>query len=96
MLKKTLVLIAMSAVAVSAFANDYARREAKQVVELKDGSTVYVFDSGKMAMESKYGRAVRMDPGMVMETKDGQKITMVGDEVARLSVLLWQDTRSNR
>ena len=95
MLKKTLVLIAMSAVAVSAFANDYARREAKQVVELKDGATVYVFDSGKMAMESKFGRAVRMDPGTVMETKDGQKITMVGDEVARLSVLLWQDNRSN-
>ena len=96
MLKKTLVLLAMSAVAVSAFANDYARRDAKQVVELKDGSTVYVFDSGKMAMESKFGRAVTMEPGMVMETKDGQKITMVGNEVARLSVLLWQDTRSNR
>ena len=96
MLKKLLVVVAMSAVAVSAFANDYARREAKQVVELKDGSTVYVFDSGKMARESKYGRAVRMDPGMVMETKDGQKITMVGDEVARLSSLLWQDYRSSR
>ena len=87
MLKKTLVLIAMSAVAVSAFANDYARREAKQVVELKDGSTVYVFDSGKMAMESKYGRAVRMDQGMVMETKDGQKIIMVGNELARLDMI---------
>ena len=96
MLKKMLVVVAMSAVAVTAFANDYARREAKQVVELKDGSTVYVFDGGKMAMESKYGRAVRMDPGMVMETKDGQKITMVGDEVARLDSLLWQDNRSNR
>ncbi len=96
MLKKMLVVVAMSAVAVTAFANDYARREAKQVVELKDGSTVYVFNDGKMAMESKYGRAVRMDPGMVMETKDGQKITMVGDEVARLDSLLWQDNRSNR
>ncbi len=95
MLKKMLVVVAMSAVAVSAFANDYARREAKQVVELKDGSTVYVFDSGKMAMESKFGQAVRMDPGMIMETKDGQKITMVGDEVARLGRLLWQDYRSN-
>ena len=41
MLKKMLVVVAMSAVAVTAFANDYARREAKQVVELKDGSTVY-------------------------------------------------------
>ena len=93
MLKKILVVVAMSAVAVTAFANDYARREAKQVVELKDGSTVYVFDSGKMAMESKYGQAVRMNPGTVMETKDGQKITMVGDEVARLSTLLRQNYR---
>ena len=57
MLKKTLVAIAISAVAVTAFADDFARREAKQVVELKDGSTVYVFDGGKMAMESKYGRS---------------------------------------
>ena len=94
MLKKTLVVIAMSAVAVSAFANDYARRDAKQVVELKDGSTVYVFDSGKMAMESKYGRAVRMDPGMVMETKDGQKIMMHGDELIRLYSILRHDTRN--
>lgn len=96
MLKKTLVVVAMSAVAVTAFANDYARREAKQVVELKDGSTVYVFDGGKMAMESKYGRAERMDPGSTMETKDGQKITMVGDEVARLNSLLRQDYRTSR
>jgi len=94
MLKKTLVAIAMSAIAVTAFADDFARREAKQVVELKDGSTVYVFDSGKMAMANKNGQARRMQPGMVMETKDGQKITMDGDEVARLSALLWQDTRS--
>ena len=33
------------------------QQKAKQVVELKDGSTVYVFDGGKMAMESKYGRS---------------------------------------
>ena len=95
MLKKMLVVVAMSAVAVTAFANDYARREAKQVVELKDGSTVYIYKKKKMAMESKYGLAVRMDPGMVMVTKDGQKITMVGDEVGRLDSLLWQDIRSN-
>jgi hypothetical protein len=37
-----------------------------------------------------------MDPGTVMEGKDGQKVTMVGDEVARLSSLLWQDYRSSR
>jgi predicted lipoprotein with Yx(FWY)xxD motif len=93
MLKKTLVVVAMSAVAATAFANDYAHRDAKQVVELQDGATVYVFDGGKMAMESKYGQAVRMAPGTVMEAKDGQKITMVGNEVARLHALLWQDYR---
>ena len=94
MLKKMIVVVAMSAVAITAFANsEYARRDAKQVIELKDGSIVYVFDSGKMAMESKYGQAVRMNPGTVMETKDGQKITMVGDEVARLSTLLRQNYR---
>ncbi|MFT3847373.1 MAG: CopK family periplasmic copper-binding protein [Propionivibrio sp.] len=96
MLKKTLLIIAMSTVAASAFANDYARREAKQVIDLKDGATVYVFDNGKMAMESKYGRAERMAPEVVMETKDGQKLAMVGDEVARLDSLLWKDYRSSR
>ena len=92
-MKKTLLVVAMSAVAISAFASDYARREAKQVVDLKDGSTLYVFNDGKMGMESKYGRATRMAPGTVMEAKGGEKITMVGDEVGRLGQLLWQDTR---
>lgn len=94
MFKKLLVVVAMSAVAATAFASDYAAvREAKQVINLKDGSTAYVLKDGKMAMESKFGRATRMDPGTVMEAKDGQKITMVGDEVAQLDILLNQDTR---
>ena len=96
MLKKMLVVVAISAVAVTAFADDYARRESKQVIELTDGGTVYVFNDGKMAMTNKVGRVTRMDPGTVMEGKDGQKVTMVGDEVARLSSLLWQDYRSSR
>jgi hypothetical protein len=96
MLKKMLVAVAISAVAVTAFADDYARRESKQVIELTDGGTVYVFNDGKMAMTNKVGRVTRMDPGTVMEGKDGQKVTMVGDEVARLSSLLWQDYRSSR
>ena len=96
MLKKMLVAVAISAVAVTAFADDYARRESKQVIELTDGGTVYVFNDGKMAMSNKVGRVTRMDPGTVMEGKDGQKVTMVGDEVARLSSLLWQDYRSSR
>lgn len=96
MFKKVLMVVAMSAVTVTAFANGTARSAAEQVIELKDGSTVYVFDSGKMAMESKFGRATRMEPGMTMEASDGRKITMVGDEVARLDSLLQRDSRSSR
>lgn len=46
-----------------------------------------------MAMEDKSGRAVRMKQGQVMETKDGQKIMMHGDEVMRLDNILHQDHR---
>lgn len=91
MLKKMFVVVAMSAVAASAFASNYARQEAKQVIDLKDGSTAYIFKDGKMAMESRFGQAIRMTPGMAMEARDGQKLTMVGDEVARLELLLKKD-----
>ena len=33
----------------------------------------YIFKDGKMGMEDKLGRAVRMKQGQVMEAKDGQK-----------------------
>ena len=91
MLKKMLMVVAISAVSVTAFASDAARSEAKQVIEMKDGSTVYIFKDGKMAMEDKLGRAVRMKKDTVMETKDGQKIMMHGDEVMRLDSLLKKD-----
>ncbi|SCU74909.1 Copper resistance protein K [Cupriavidus necator] len=52
--------------------------------ELKDGSKVHVFKDGKMGMENKFGRAVNMPKGKVMETKDGDKILMKGNEVFRL------------
>ena len=34
-----------------------------------------------------------MEQGVVMETKDGQKLIMHGDEVGRLAPLLKQDHR---
>lgn len=82
----TVVLTTVSA-AVLAFGLD----GVKQSVPLKDGSTVHVFENGKMAMEDKFGRAMSMSEGEVMETSDGQKITMRGNEVARLDALLKQD-----
>ena len=93
MLKKMLMVAIMSAVSVTAFASDEARAAAKQVIELKDGSTVYIFKDGKMGMEDKYGRATRMKKDTVMETKDGQKIMMHGDEVMRLDNILHKDHR---
>jgi len=89
MLKKMLVVVALSAVSVMAIASEFdAREAAKQVIELKDGSIAYVFDGGKMAVESKYGWAVRTEPGTVLTTVDGRSINMVGDEVMRLDGLL--------
>ena len=93
MLKKMLMVAIMSAVSVTAFASDEARAAAQQVIELKDGSTVYIFKDGKMGMEDKLGRAVRMKQGQVMEAKDGQKIMMHGDEVWRLDNILHQNHR---
>lgn len=89
-LNKLLVVATVGLISVSAFAGDAARSEAKQVIELKDGATLYVFKDGKMAMENKFGQAVRMKEGSEMETKDGQKFKMTSDEVARLSSLLNQ------
>lgn len=82
MMEKLLMVVAMSAVTASAFAVDHAKVEKS--VELKDGSTVYIFKDGKMGMEDKMGRPARMTEGHVMETKDGSKIMMKGDEVWRV------------
>ena len=90
MLGKISVMIAGTLLAASAFATD----APKQAIALKDGSTVYVFADGKMGMEDKYGRTIRMQPGHVMEATDGARITMVGDEPARLDVALGKGPKS--
>ena len=77
-----MIAVALSALAGSAFAVDEGN--VQRSIPLKDGSTVYIFKDGKMGMEDKNGRSVRMKEGHVMETKDGQKIIMIGNEVARL------------
>lgn len=86
--KRILTAAFLSILASSAFAGDAARKEAEKVIEMKDGSTLYIFKDKKMAMEDKHGRATRMKPGHVMETKSGDKLIMVGDAVARLDWLL--------
>lgn len=86
MFKKLLVAAASSMIALSAFA--VGANRAEKSVELKDGSTVHIFADGKMGMEDRFGRAVYMAPGHVMEAKDGKKIVMVGNEIGRVDQLL--------
>lgn len=82
MFKRIALGCACAAAAASALAVDLSNVEKS--IPLKDGSTVYIFKDGKMAMEDKLGRSTPMKAGHVMETKDGQKVVMVGNELARL------------
>jgi len=91
MLKKLMMVVAMGTVAVTAFAVDSAQVERSIV--LKDGTTVYIFKDGKMGMEDKVGRATYMESGQVMETKNGEKIIMTGNEIWRVDKLLHKDHR---
>ncbi len=85
MFKKSMILVAALAAAGAAMAVDM--QFVAKALPLKDGSTVYVFKDGKMAMEDKLGRTVGMKAGHVMETTDGQRIIMIGNEIARLDVI---------
>ena len=89
MFTKILVAAASSMIALSAFAVD--ANQVEKSIQLKDGSTVHVFADGKMAMENNVGRAVYMEPGQVMQAKDGRQIAMNGNEVARLDQLINKD-----
>jgi hypothetical protein len=84
MLAKISVAVAATLFAASAFALE----PEQQVIPLKDGSAVYVFNDGKMGMEDRFGRTVRMQPGHVMESTDGTRVTMVGDEPIRVDLAL--------
>lgn len=84
-MKVLAVALIISAAATSAFAVD--AETVDKSYELKDGSTVYIFKDGKMGMEDKYGKARVMKDGTIMETKDGQKIMMKGNEVYRIEAL---------
>ena len=94
MLKKMLMIATLSVMGASASAYAVDAAQVDKSIALKDGSTVYIFKDGKMAMEDKLGRVVLMKADTVMETKDGQKIMMHGNEVMRLDSLLHKDYRN--
>lgn len=86
MFTKLLVAAASSMIALSVFAVD--ANQVEKSIQLENGSAVHVFADGKMGMENQFGRAVYMEPGQVMVTKDGKTIVMNGNEVARVDALL--------
>lgn len=88
MIRKLNILILSLAAAAPAFAMDAARSEAKEVIALQNGETLYVFKDGRMAKESKFGSVLQLSKGEVVQTADGKSITAVGNETARLFVLL--------
>ena len=83
-----LVVAGLSAFAVPSFANDAATADAQKLYRLKDGGTLYVFKDGKMAQEDRYGRAVYLKKGQVVETVAGQRFAATSNAVARLNDLL--------
>lgn len=93
MIKNTIIALAMTLATGLSYAADASNSGDKQAFKLKDGSTVHVFKNGKMSMEDKNGQVKRMKHGEVMETQDGQKLMMHGDEVMRLESLMNKDRK---
>lgn len=83
-----LVLATVSVLSAPSFAEDRAQQDAAEVIQLKDGGTLFVFRDGKMAKEDKYGRAANLTIGEKMITKDGRVISANSNEIARLHSLL--------
>lgn len=90
MMKKMLVVIALSALSVTAFADERtARADAQQTIELQNGSTLYIYKGGKGAVETKFGKVdEKVKSGSVLVGKDGKEYVLRGDEVARLDFWL--------
>ena len=86
--KFLLAAVLSGLISIAAVASDEAADAAEKMIPMKDGSTLYVFKDGKMAMANKYGRAVSMKEGEVMQTKDGREVIMVGNQVAYLERLI--------
>ncbi len=80
----------MGAIATPSFASDAAVAAAQEIIQLKEGSRLYVFRNGTTALEDRYGRAAYLIKGQVLDAVDGRKITINSNEVARLSILLTQ------
>lgn len=94
MIRNITILTVSLTLLTSVFAMHAASSEAKQVIALQGGETLYVFEDGLMAKESKFGTPVYLNAGETVQAMDGQKIAVKGNEIARLSRLLEKDHRN--
>lgn len=94
MIRSIFIFTASLMLLTSTFAMHEARSEAKQVIALQGGETLYIFEDGLMAKESKFGTPVYLDAGESVQAMDGRKIDTKGNEIARLSILLEKDHRN--
>ena len=69
--------VVLSTLASGAFASDSLANNVDKTYSLKYGGTVFVFKDGKLAMADKFDRAIHVSKGQVLETTDGQKISMM-------------------
>lgn len=72
---------------VSVLASDELVPMVKESIALTDGSTVYVFTDGKMAIADKFGRPSVKKAGTAVDAKDGRRVTLTSNESARLGQL---------
>ena len=84
---KHLATVAVLVAAVDTASAQPEANIAKQF-DMKDGSTLVIFQDGKMSMKDKLGRTAAMKAGHVMDTKDGQRIIMIGNEIARFDSIM--------
>ena len=94
MIRKFNIVVLSLAATLPAFAMDAAQSEAKQTVPLVNGETLYVFKDGNMAKTNQFGRTAYLAKGEVVQSVDGQKISTIGNEVARLDALARQGHRN--
>ena len=93
-IRQSILVLSLALPALSAFAFTLDNTDVVKSTQLKDGSIVHQFKDGKMAMESKFGKAISMQAGTTMTTTDGQSITMNGNEVARLYSYIYLQNRN--
>lgn len=94
MIQSILIFTTSFALLTSAFAMHEVRSEAKHVIALQGDETLYIFEDGLMAKESKFGAPIYLNAGETVQAMDGQKIDIRGNEIARLSILLERNHRN--